>query len=261
MLATKLPQLDMFGYLLSVLVFVCILQAGVCNEECNQAVVARRQVFYVSVGGSLSLSCVVRHCGDNWTGAWMWKNSTDEVFNTVNESARHHMTRVILSDNKTRLVLETLRVNQSDEGSYGCRVTWNEGATEQGHLMYLNVTTGVPSQRDIFHRIVICTCAFLCLPIILGLARCLSSGVKPQPLPVTEFTYAAVCKDPRSAPKPPPRRPIPQKRNFPHSHKAPPKPLHKTEVVYADISHDSVEQQGVTRMPVQSTVYSLLNIS
>ena len=70
----------------------------------------------------------------------------------------------------------------------------------------------VPSQRSVLHRLLVCAGAFLCLPIILGLARCLSSEVKPQPLPRTLSTHAAVH---HPAPQPPPRCPVPQKRSAP----------------------------------------------
>lgn len=241
----------MYDHLLALIGFVWILQAGVCDEKCVPAIVARRQVLYVPAGGALSLSCVVRHCGDTWTDIWIWKNSTDETFKTLKDSPKHHLTQVIVSHNETQLVLKMQSVNQSDEGSYACKVTLRDGFIILGHLTYLNITTDVPQQRDFVHRIIICSAALLCLPIILGLARCLSSN--SQPFPKTEFTYAAVVKEP---PKPPPRRPIPQKRSFPNSHKAPPKIQQKTEVVYADISKDSLMQQGATRGPHQSTVYS-----
>lgn len=87
-------------------------------------------------------------------------------------------------------------------------------------MHYLCPPPAVPSQRSVLHRVLVCAGAFLCLPIILGLARCLSSEVKPQPLPRTLVsTHSAVYRDqPQPAPQPPPRRPVPQKRSTP-SHK------------------------------------------
>lgn len=117
--------------------------SGLRAEECSQVVLAKRDVFYVPEGGSLSLSCVVQHCGDTWTGNWMWRNSTDELFSTIENSARHRLTNVHLSVNETRLDLNFLRVIQLDEGSYGCTVTWGQGDTDQGHLMYVNITAGM----------------------------------------------------------------------------------------------------------------------
>lgn len=53
------------------------------------------------------------------------------------------MTNVTLSANQTRLILNFLSVNQSDEGSYGCSVKWAEGGTAQGNMKYVNVTAGM----------------------------------------------------------------------------------------------------------------------
>ncbi|GAA6231292.1 uncharacterized protein LOC108898810 [Lates japonicus] len=218
--------------------------------------------FMCQRGGSLSLSCEVHHCGDIWTGNWMWENSTDKKSSTIKNSDRHCVTNVTISATATRLELNILRVVQSDEGSYGCRVTWGNDETDQGHLTNVNITAAVPSKRNLLHRIFICGGALLCFPIILGLARCLSSGVKPQPLPRTRSTYVAVDRDqPHPTPQPPPRRPVPKKRSA-SSHKVPPKSQQKIEVVYADISKDALRQQRATREPpAQSTVYSSVKFS
>ncbi|XP_033486576.1 uncharacterized protein LOC117259380 isoform X2 [Epinephelus lanceolatus] len=118
----------------------------------------------------------------------------------------------------------------------------------------------VTSQRTVLHRVLVCASASLCLPIILGLAYCLSSKVKPQTLPRTLSTHAAVYTDqPHPAPQPPPRCPVPQKHSK-SPRKAAPKSRQKTEVVYADISQDAL-RQGATRAPDQSTVYSSLRFS
>ncbi|XP_073344786.1 uncharacterized protein [Pagrus major] len=247
----------MTNYLLSAISCLCLLLTCVQAEECSQTVLAARDTFEVPAGGSLSLSCVVQHCGKNWTGHWVWTNSTDDRSNAVKESARHRLTSVELSANKTRQILNLLSVDQSDEGSYGCSVKWSQGQTAQGHLTYVNITAAVPSQRSVLHRVLVCASAFLCLPIILGLARCLSSEVKPQPLPRTLSTDAAVYQP---APQPPPRCPVPQKRSAP-PRKARSKNQEKTEVVYADISQGAPRQEGAIREPAQSTVYSDLRFS
>lgn len=239
--------------LLSAISCLCLLHTGLCAEDCSQVVLAKRETFYVPAGGSLSLSCVVQHCGGAWTGNWIWRNSKDDKL-----SARHHLTKSTLSVNQTRLILDIRSVNQLDEGSYGCIVKWAHGDTGQGHLKYVNVTAAVPSHRNVSHRVLICAGAFLCLPIILGLARCLSSEVKPQPLPRTLSTHSAIYRDqPHTAPQPLPRRPVPEKRSA-SSHKAAPKSHKKTEVVYADISQDALRQLGAPRTPDQSTEYSSL---
>ncbi|XP_032368105.1 uncharacterized protein si:dkey-52l18.4 [Etheostoma spectabile] len=243
-------------YFLSAISCLSLLQTGLHAEECSQKVLAERETFYVPAGGSLSLSCVVQHCGGAWTGNWMRTNSRNEKL-----SVRHHLTNVTLSANQTRLIWNILSVKQSDEGSYGCRVKWGQGDTDQGHFKYVNVTTADPFQRSVLHRVLVCAGASLCLPIILGLAHCLSSKVEPQPLPRTLSIPAAVYRDqPHPAPQPPPRCPIPQIRGT-SSHKAVPKSRQKTEVVYADISQDALRQQRATRDPDQSTVYSSVRFS
>lgn len=225
------------------------LSSGLHAEECQQSLLARRETFSVAAGGSLSLSCVVQHCGKAWTGKWMWRNSTDDTSRTIKDSVNRTVKK--LSDNQTQLNLNLQRVNQLDEGFYGCMVTWDQGDTEQGHFTYVNVTAGmwdhiywpnvcqctlagvcrlialllyiflcplpaVPTPRSVLHRVLVCACAFLCLPIILGLARCLSSEVKPQPLPRTLSAHTAEYRDPpRPAPQPPPRCPVPQKSRAP----------------------------------------------
>lgn len=243
---------DMYDYLLCAISWVWILHAGVWAEECSQGVLGRRETHHVPAGGSLSLSCEVQHCGDTWTGTWRWKNSTHEEFSTVEESTRHHLTNKTLSANSTRLELKILRAELLDEGSYQCSVVWGEGNTEQGHLLNVNITAAVPPQRVVWHRVLICAGAFLCLPVVLGLARCLSSEVKHQLLPAAPLYTAVQTNTPRSAPQPPPRR-----------HKARPKHQQKAEIVYADISQDALRQQehGATRENAQSTVYSAVRFS
>ncbi|XP_026175701.1 uncharacterized protein LOC113137916 [Mastacembelus armatus] len=239
---------NMNDYLLSAISFLCILPTGLQAEEC-WGILYRRETRYVPVGGSLSLSCVVQHCGKPWTGDWVWKNSTNEII--IKNSDRYRLTNVKLSANKTDLVLNFLRVSQLDEGSYGCNVTWRGGSNDVGHLVYVNITTAVP-RRNVMHRVLVCASASLCFPIILGVARCLSSKIKPKEATRAQPLYAAVYKN---RPQPPPRRPVPKKHST-FSHIVPSQ--QKTEVVYADISQDALRQQGATREPTQSTVYSLV---
>ncbi|KAM6987726.1 uncharacterized protein LKV04_010538 [Tautogolabrus adspersus] len=248
-------------YLLSTISCLFFLQSGLC-EECSKAVLARRLTVHVTAGGSLSLSCVVKHCGDTWKGDWMWRNSTEEkTVYVIKESVRHGLSSVMLSADETRLTLYILRVNQSDEGSYGCKVKWDEGETDQGHWTYVKITAALPLQRSVSHRVFVCAGASFCLPIILGLARFMSSQVKPQPLPTHDAVYR---NQPHPTPHPPTRclptlkhKPVKQKCSS-SSQRAPPKPQKNTEVVYADISQEALSQQGATREPAQSTVYSSL---
>ncbi|XP_070684775.1 uncharacterized protein [Pempheris klunzingeri] len=265
-MTNALLQSDMQKYLLRAISCLCLLHTGLIAEECSPTVLAKRDTFYVPAGGSLSLSCVVQHCGDTWKGGWMWRNSTDESMKVTKENV--WQTNVTVSANQIQLNLNFLSVNQSDEGFYGCRVKWDEGDTAMGHLVYVNVTAAVLSQRSVLLRVVVCASALLCLPIILGLARCLSSKVNPQPLPRTLSTHPAEYRGlPHPAPQPPSRCPVPQKRTMvpqkrsTSSHKAPTESQQKAEVVYADISQEALRQQGATREPDQSTVYSALRFS
>nr|XP_020443058.1 uncharacterized protein LOC109952351 isoform X2 [Monopterus albus] len=187
----------------------CTFFLLVSAEECSQSIQARRATFYAPQGGTLSLSCVVQHCGDTWTGNWIWKNSTEEK--TVENSDRHNLTNVTVSANETRLLLHFLTVSQLDEGSYRCTVTWSQGNTDLGHWMYVKAA---PSGRNLLHRGLVCAGAFVCLPIILGLVRCLSSEVKPQPLPRTCSRYIGGYRDqPHLAPRTPPQGSVPQGQN------------------------------------------------
>lgn len=119
------------------------LFSGVGAEECSRTVLAARHTFNVPAGGRLSLSCGVQHCGEPWTGHWVFENSTQGGLNAVEASPRHRLTHVELSGNTTQQILELLNINQSDEGFYGCSVKWRQGDTAQGHLTYVNVTTGM----------------------------------------------------------------------------------------------------------------------
>ncbi|PWA20453.1 hypothetical protein CCH79_00003588, partial [Gambusia affinis] len=172
----------MDAFILRVISCLCIFQG-----ECSQGVFGKRETFFVPAGGSLSLSCVVQHCGGNWTGNWKRENLTTSA--TVENSARHSFTIDPVSANRSQLHLKILSVRQSDEGLYKCNVKWRDGSHDVSHWMQVNVTKGVAFERKLLHRVLVCTGAFLCLPVILGLARCLSSEVKQQqqPHPITEM--------------------------------------------------------------------------
>ncbi|KAF7651179.1 hypothetical protein LDENG_00114820 [Lucifuga dentata] len=244
--------MDIYGYFLSAFSCLCFLPTG-CKAECSPAVLARRHTFYVPAGGSLLLSCDVRHCREAWTGHWEWKNSSGDMFKTVTPTRRHHLSNITLSANQTRLVLKILSVNQSDDGLYKCSITWGQGTNDEGHISYVNITS-VPSGRNVLNRILVCAGASLCFPIILGLTRCLSSEVKPQPLPST------LPSETHQTPQPPPRCPLPQKHNA-YTHKATPKSQQKTEPVYAALSQNALEQPRAAREPEQATVYSSLKFA
>ncbi|KAM9733957.1 uncharacterized protein ACNS7B_015880 [Menidia menidia] len=254
----------MHKFFLRAIICVSIVHVGLGDEECSEAVLARRETFYVPTGESLSLSCLVQHCEGNWLGKWEWEHMPNTGIGIVKDGPRHHLDRINLTANETRLELKITSVNQSDEGSYRCSVTWGE-SSGVGHWMHVNVTKAVSRPRNILHRVLICVGALFCVPVILGLAHCLSSEVKPQPHPKVQVTYAAVAKKrprppSRAPPQPLPRRQIPQRLNDPVQ-QAPPQLPKKTEVVYADISQEALRQQEGSKNPSQTTVYSSLKFS
>ncbi|XP_047247648.1 uncharacterized protein si:dkey-52l18.4 [Girardinichthys multiradiatus] len=251
----------MYEFLLSAISCLFIFQGGVFSEECSQGVIGKRMALFAPAGSSLSLFCVVQHCGGQWTGNWIWENQTDSTSAAVTNSARHDVTSVTLDVNKTKLDLKIGNVVQSDEGSYRCNVKWSDGSSDVSHWMQVNVTKGVAFQRTLLHRALVCTCAFLCLPVILGLARCLSSKVKPQPDPRAEVLHAAERRDSsHEPPQPPPRRPVPKKRTAPPQ-KAPQTSQQKPELLYADISQDALRNQRDVRGPINPTIYSSVRFS
>uniref|UniRef100_A0A3Q2D218 Ig-like domain-containing protein n=1 Tax=Cyprinodon variegatus TaxID=28743 RepID=A0A3Q2D218_CYPVA len=248
----------MFEFLLRAIVCLCFLQGGVCSA-CDRKLIGERGTFFVPAGSSLSLSCVVQHCGNSWDSSWTWLNATGAT-STVEKSARHFFTDVPLNTNKTKVSLKIASVIQADEGSYACKVKWRDDE-DTGHWMQVNVTKGVESQRKAWHRVMVCAGAFLCLPVILGLARCLSSEVKPQAHPRKKVLYEAVNKDrSHQPPQPLPRRPVPKKRNTPPQ-KAPSGSQQKSELLYADISQDALRIQKAGREPLQPTIYSSVRFS
>ncbi|XP_061574923.1 uncharacterized protein si:dkey-52l18.4 [Cololabis saira] len=244
----------MFAFLLGAFSCVCVLHHGLSAEECTQRVLARRDTLSVPAGDTVSLSCVIHHCEGPWRGNWTWEKSADSMSSVVEESSRHRFATVKLTASETKLTLNILNANTSDEGSYRCSVNWVGGGIEMGHWTKVNITEASSHRRSDLHRVLVCCGALLCLPIILGLARCLSPKAQKSGLPYSRIrvTYAV--------PQPPPRRPIPQKRKT-----VPPKDSssceQKAELVYADISQDAPLQQGATRDPGQSTIYSDVRFS
>ncbi|XP_037328030.2 uncharacterized protein si:dkey-52l18.4 isoform X2 [Pungitius pungitius] len=252
-----LSQSDMHYRLLGAIGCLCLLHPGLWAEECSQDVLGKRENVTVPAGQSLSLSCVVQHCGGAWTGTWTIQRTDSKGDNIT---ARRRLSNVSLSATQTRLTLDFPSVGLLDEGTYGCSVKWAQGDT-RGHLMYVNVTAAVPSERSVLHRVLVCAGASLCLPIVLCLALCLRSEVEPRSLPRTLSTHSVVYrKQPQSAPRPPPRCPVLQKPST-SSHKAFSESTQKNEVVYADISQHALGQRGAVEEPDPSTTYSALMFS
>lgn len=254
----------MYGYILITLSWIC-LHCGRA-EECSKMVLAERQSFHVAVGGSLGLSCVVQHCGEGgWTVAWSWK-PTSEPPQTLNPAPRQQLSHVTLSANQTRVVLAIRPVDRSDEGLYGCRVTWSPGCSDQGHMSYVNITSASPTVRSAVHRVLVCVGASLCFPVAVGLARCFGSEVKPRPLPRTlSINYrrrpgAVSISAPCQAPRPLPRSPVPQ-TDIPSTCKASLEPTPNKEPMYAALSQEVLTKQRAAREPAKATVYSSLKFS
>ncbi|XP_013877974.1 uncharacterized protein si:dkey-52l18.4 [Austrofundulus limnaeus] len=250
----------MCDYLFKAVYCFCVFQLGFC-EKCSNGVLGRSQTFYAPEGSSMTLSCVVQHCGENWTGNWTYKKLTNATSGTVGDGGKHHFSHLALSNNETQLNLTIRSVGQSDAGSYKCSVIWEDGSRDEGHWMHLNVTKEVPVQRNALHRFLICAGAFFWLPVFLLLARRLGSKVKPHTRPRTQVIYEVVQEDrSHQLPQPLTQRPVPKKRTNP-PRKVSSKPLPKTELVYADISQETLRQQRAMREPAQSTVYSSVHFS
>lgn len=263
----------MYCYLLSAISAVCILPLiGADVEDCIKAVLNKRETYSVASGESLSLSCIVQHCGDLYTWKWIWKNSTGDIFVSVSKTNSHSLTNETLSANKTRLLLGLERVSELDEGFYGCRVVWSSEEIDQGHLMHVNVTAAASTDRKVLHGILGCFGVALCLTVALSLAFCLRSKVglqslhrkfmpvtSPHLMPCPSAEYQAPLH--QSTPQPPPRQKAPKMYSTP-AKKARHQPKQKTEVVYADISQDALRQQQRVKQSEQpSTVYSSLRFA
>ncbi|KAK6295759.1 hypothetical protein J4Q44_G00334720 [Coregonus suidteri] len=238
---------DMYNCLFLSITCLCILP-GYDAEECVTSVFAKKRNVNVPKGGTLSLSCVVQHCGDDgWTGGWGL--STEGQFLLFSPTPRHHLSNVTLTTNRTRLLMDILNVNQSDYGMYHCQITWVEGYTSVGHMTYVNITAAIPptSVRKVYFRVVVyvSTCLVITLVLVLGLACHIRSKVPSQPPPI------------------PPPKPPPRSRSVRKDKPPTPKPNPKIELVYAALSKDCLEQQNPNpqREAAQPTVYSSLRLT
>ncbi|KAM8853045.1 uncharacterized protein ACB058_009722 [Synchiropus picturatus] len=204
--------------LLSLLVCLCFYVAGSHAENCTQAVLARRAEISSTPGSTLLLTCVVQHCGGNWGGSWVRRNSSSQELETVSETESRKISVLSISRNKTQLQLSLDSLDKSDEGSYGCRIKWSSGGSDQGHLVHVTIIGEEQLPRNPWHRVLVCSSAFLCLPIILLLAWCL----RPRTSPVKQEAL-----------------------------------LQENELVYANISRDALSSQcSASRETQQLTIYS-----
>ncbi|XP_030634398.1 uncharacterized protein LOC115815575 [Chanos chanos] len=208
---------------------------GCVSENCTKAVIARRSSLSVPSGGSVSLSCDVRHCGaDKWSGGWV--RSEEGSHTIITASSRRVLSNITRTPSQTSLLVSFQNISQSESGSYMCEIRWPDGTNSLGHVTYvnvtyINVTEAVGSQRKVSHRILVCFGASLCFPLALVLACCLSD--KPPQVP------------PRSYNTP---NPLPEPQNL---------------VVYAALAVGRPKQHNFSpkREPTQPTVYSSLQFS
>ncbi|KAK0156260.1 hypothetical protein N1851_000457 [Merluccius polli] len=223
-------------------------------EECYPTVLAKRETFTVPLGGNLSLSCVVQHCGDDddWKGTW-YHVDDDDGRSPVVDTPRRRLGRLALSANQTRFLLHIQNFTQSDKGAYGCKVTWESGATAQGHMSTVYYATAVAAtERSVLHRGLVCGSASVGVLLVLLLARCLSSGPKPyqtpgRPIFDASHTYEVVQ----------PRHQIPQ-TNKSRIHKGILETIQHyvvLQVVYTDVFHDASGKPRRVQEPSEPTVY------
>ena len=140
---------------------------GVHADECDKTIFAKRESIHVPMGGELQLSSDVQHCGEkDWT--WIWTKISNISNKSETTVSPEHLTNHTLSANKTRLVLHINNLKKSDEGSYGCKVTWKGGDSSHGNRKSV-ILTG----RIIFNSlcvllyVCVCVCACVCEKINL----------------------------------------------------------------------------------------------
>ncbi|XP_017580879.1 uncharacterized protein si:dkey-52l18.4 isoform X1 [Pygocentrus nattereri] len=219
-----MPNVLLNRCLTIILTFSCNLQ--VCVTQCIGTVSATRKTLFVPEGGSVSLQCVVQDCGMNtWTGGWGLIERNN--FTPLRPTSRLHLSNYTISANRTCLQVNIQNLNQSDSGTYQCSIIWEGKYTSQGHVTYVNVTTGSYehitvaelAHRKLSHRLLVCAGAS-CFPLILGLACCLSSKrLRSPPVPPhfrgtsaarvkpkAEVVYAAVILKSQNQPKRPQAR-------------------------------------------------------
>ncbi|XP_010892077.1 uncharacterized protein si:dkey-52l18.4 isoform X1 [Esox lucius] len=215
-------------------------------EECVTSVLAKRLSVKVPEGGSLSLSCIVQHCGNGgWTGGWGL--STGGQFLLVCPSPRHHLSNSTLTTNRTHLHMDILNVNQSDCGMYQCQITWFDGQISVGHMTSVNITAAPqpgPPERKLYYRVAVYFSA--CLVITLALV--LACNIRPK-----------VPSQHRLQPPPVP----PRSQSVRMAQPAMPQPVPKTELVYAAISKDRLGQQNpnLQRQTEPPIIYSSLRFT
>ncbi|XP_026880278.2 uncharacterized protein si:dkey-52l18.4 isoform X2 [Electrophorus electricus] len=226
----RMRRVFLDGYLLTILAISCNLQVSV--SECVTSVQSKRREVFMPEGSSVSLVCKILHCGqEGWRGAWRFTAKGHSTL--LIPSARHHVSNYTENANSINLLVTVQSLNQSDSGAYQCYVKWKNNLTSAGHVTYVNVTTVDPeSGRRLYHRLLVCGAAGLCLFLVLGLTCCTSSSQRLAP-------------------------PVPLRRRGPPTARVNP----KAGVVYATIVLDKPRHHREAQSREEPILYSTVNFS
>ncbi|XP_067307818.1 uncharacterized protein si:dkey-52l18.4 isoform X2 [Pseudorasbora parva] len=217
------------------LAFLCLFKVGLC-ELCS-TVRASRASKFVAERSSLRLSCEVRHCGvSGWTGGWFFQEINSTRFTRLTLFERIELSNYSSTAKSTHLLVDIHNINQSNAGAYKCMVTWPDQSISNGHVTNVNVTAAVESSgRILSHRVLLCLCATMCFPLVLGLVWCLTRDHPPPP-PVPPRSYTSFAR-----------------KNEVKS---------KKELVYAEIALNSSRRQNdCPKRAPEPTVYSSVHFS
>ncbi|XP_018603793.1 uncharacterized protein LOC108932086 [Scleropages formosus] len=199
-------------FLLSGIFSAIYLIPGCKADPCSPNVLASRKTIYIPEGQSVSLSCEIQHCGDlGWKGGW--GRYTENTFTLLGPTPRHLLYNKTLLQESIVLYMKILNTSRLDSGIYQCRINWTNNQSSNGHITYMNITEATPAAgRKILTRMLVCSGALLCFPVVLGVARCLcpkdtQSTDVASGRPKTEVVYAALALEARgraSKRQPPP---------------------------------------------------------
>ncbi|XP_041097026.1 uncharacterized protein LOC121308612 isoform X2 [Polyodon spathula] len=124
------------------LLFLLLTSLPVSSKDpCDISVSGKRSYTSVPVGGALSLSCTVMHCGPgSWSGEW--GRSDRGNFNPLNVSDdRVQVSAIPVRETETALRLTIQNVVYTDSGDYQCRVIGTAlKITSLGHMTNVTVT-------------------------------------------------------------------------------------------------------------------------
>ncbi|KAL4647564.1 hypothetical protein GN956_G8026, partial [Arapaima gigas] len=199
--------------------FFSVFFSGCKFELCSPSVVASRNKMFIPQSQNVSLSCDIHHCEDlGWKGGW--GRHMENKFTLLSSTPRHLLYNRTLNHQHTTLHMTILNTSFLDSGMYQCRISWTNGQSSNGHITYINITEAIPKTgRKMLTRMLLCSGAVLCLPLVLGILHCLS----PNDTPTPDVTNAKL----------------------------------KTEVVYAALALEAAGRMS-GRQPPPSTIYSSL---